>query len=1303
MDIVRSQLETLAEDSQGNVNYESWRFKLDLTMKARKLFQVATGVEVRPHGDESSTTVSTWIAKDLEAQTLIGLNCNSNIARKLAKCNSAHVMLQKLDLLYGKKSDISIEGLQRQFFGYKYNESKSIIENCMQIQEYADSLSAEGEDVKDSWIMQRILTILPPKLHHFRSAWHNVSEPDKNLSNLFDRLRLEEDMLTGDEVNKNSTQNAFMSRHNNKSGKSQVIRKGSVECYKCGLKGHRKSQCHGERRALITVSLSAANVKKELVDGNSWYQDCGATQHMSSHKEWFNNYKPLKIQSSVLIGDASELEGVGIGDINLEAFNGKDWDKIILKNVLYVPKMPFNLFSVSSILDKGYEQSAVAEKSIFKDFRGNIVAMALRIDKLYKMQFRLEPPEKCLLNVSIKKWHERFGHQNVVYVRNILKRNGINYQDDWDDYVCPGCTYGKQHRVSHPANTKRSSKPLDLIHVDLCEMNILSLGGAKYFLLFKDDFSHFRTVYFLKNKSEAAEKLKAYIKLVKNQFGKNVKTLRSDNGTEIKNGDVNKFLESLGIFHSKSCAYTPQQNGRIEREMRTVVEAARTVLHARNLNENLWAEAVNYSVFTLNQTGTSSVENKSPADLWFGRRIDVKKLKIFGCDCYVFIEDQMRKKTEKKSVKGIFVGYDIDCPGFRIYVESESDVISSCNVIFDEEVGTESFIELDMKPLNSTPEVEDQEDKHNSHEFLNQYELGFEESDEVTTSDSDIEIPIKNSIRKLRDRQKLKAPARYKDFVTDSGLRMQRIDSTIIDKVEDISVVNSNIEMSVPNSYEEAITCPDKDNWKSAIESELKSHEDNKTWTITDRTGKKPITCKWVFCLKKNKKGEIERYKARLCARGFAQVKDIDYKETFSPTTRYDSIRILLSIAAREDYGMEQFDVKTAFLYGELTEEIYMEVPEGIKVDSSKVVKLNKSLYGLKQSSRCWNKKFSSFLVSYGFKVCSADNCVFVGYFNSFKVVLIIYVDDGLLLSKSKGAMNFILNDLGNNFEIKRITLNSFVGMEITKKENSVIISQFNYIENIINKFNLYDAKSCNTPADVNVQLTKNDNETVNNFPYREAVGALLFLSSVSRPDISFAVNLVSRYVNNPGKPHVNAVKRIIRYLSCTKMMSIVYDSNTELIGYSDSDFAGDIDTRKSTTGYLFLMNGGPVTWASRKQNTIALSTTESEYMAACDAAKEILWIKQFLLDIGESQNCFTLNVDNQSAIKLINNPVFHRRSKHIDVRYNFIREKVEQKIIQINYVESSFQLADFLTKALSHNKFNFIRDSVLKIFQDLV
>ncbi|CAH2101207.1 unnamed protein product [Euphydryas editha] len=316
------------------------------------------------------------------------------------------------------------------------------------------------------------------------------------------------------------------------------------------------------------------------------------------------------------------------------------------------------------------------------------------------------------------------------------------------------------------------------------------------------------------------------------------------------------------------------------------------------------------------------------------------------------------------------------------------------------------------------------------------------------------------------------------------------------------------IEYDIPTTYEEAINCKNGDKWKEAIREELQSLEENETWKLIDKNNDKTVTSKWVFCVKRNLDGDIERYKARLCARGFTQTKDVDYKETFSPTTRYDPIRVILSLAAKENYKLQQFDVKTAFLYGELLENVYMEVPEGVHAAPGKICKLLKSLYGLKQSSRCWNRKFTFFLTTYGFKMCPSDNCVFVGNFNTHKVILLLYVDNALLLSKSQNTLLHIIKDLEQSFKIKVLNLNMFVGIQIVKVNGSVVISQKQYIEQIINRFNMSESNPCSTPADNNVILKKSVDKCTIDFPYREAVGALMFLSTVSRPDIYYALNI---------------------------------------------------------------------------------------------------------------------------------------------------------------------------------------------------
>jgi len=509
--------------------------------------------------------------------------------------------------------------------------------------------------------------------------------------------------------------------------------------------------------------------------------------------------------------------------------------------------------------------------------------------------------------------------------------------------------------------------------------------------------------------------------------------------------------------------------------------------------------------------------------------------------------------------------------------------------------------------------------------------------------------------------------------------------------------LHGNLQYNNPRTYEEALSGTDAIFWERAIHEELQAHSKNKTWEIVSLPkGRKPIGFIWVFKIKYPEDENMRRHKARLCAKGCSQHADIDYGEIFSPVVRYESIRVLLAIAVQCNLKAIQFDVSTAYLNSDLEKTTYMRIPDGLEVnDKNAVLKLNKAIYGLKQSGRCWNRKFEDFLKNLGFLQSNADKCVYIATIDNKKIYLALYVDDGLILAPDTNVLNKITDSLKLEFHITTSDLKYFVGMEIVRQPKSIHIHQKNYIFKLLQKFNMVDANVVTTPADPNVRLKKPANgEKQCNPPYREAVGSLLFLSIVSRPDIAYAVSVVSRYLDNYDNSHWTAVKRIFRYLKGTDNFGIVYSNQPNaLIGYSDSDHAGDVDTRRSTTGYAFILSGGCITWASKRQSTVSLSTTEAEFIAACEATKEAVWLRKLLNDIEHPCVLPTvLKVDNQRAIKLSKNPEFHRRSKHIDVRYQFICEKVKDCEIDTQYVATDNQCADIFTKALCRDKFETLR-----------
>lgn len=372
-----------------------------------------------------------------------------------------------------------------------------------------------------------------------------------------------------------------------------------------------------------------------------------------------------------------------------------------------------------------------------------------------------------------------------------------------------------------------------------------------------------------------------------------------------------------------------------------------------------------------------------------------------------------------------------------------------------------------------------------------------------------------------------------------------------------------------------------------------------------------------------------------------------------------------------------------------------MDVPEGVDAKSKNdKCKLLKSLYGLKQASRQWNIKFDTFLRKFNLAPSSADPCIYRGYIDNVFVFLALYVDDGLLIAETKDALNKVLNALRENFKINDCKLSTFIDIQIERdKENhSIFLHQKYYIERILNRFGMTDANPVSVPVDPHsISTIMNDKtDECANYPYREAIGSLIYLAQLTRPDIMYAVNLLSRYSTCYTETHWRAVKRVFRYLAGTTTLGIKYDaSNLTLVAYADADYAGDVETRRSTTGYIFNLSGGPISWCSQRQKSVSVSTTEAEYVAASTAARELVWLRQLLNDLEcQCEERSVLYIDNQSAIRLIKNPEWHKRTKHIDIHFHYVREKYEEQILNVKYVKTQDQYADFLTKALPKDKF---------------
>ena len=499
-----------------------------------------------------------------------------------------------------------------------------------------------------------------------------------------------------------------------------------------------------------------------------------------------------------------------------------------------------------------------------------------------------------------------------------------------------------------------------------------------------------------------------------------------------------------------------------------------------------------------------------------------------------------------------------------------------------------------------------------------------------------------------------------------------------------------------PSTLREALAREDKMEWQRAMDKEMESLRKNKTWDLTELPkGRKAISCKWVLRIKRDAKGSVVKYKARLCVRGFTQKYGIDYTETFASVAKMPSLRVVLALAAYNDWELHHMDVTTAFLNADLEEEIYMQQPEGY-VEAGKehlVCKLNKSLYGLKQAPRAWYFKLHAELVRLGFTRLEADHSLYLWLDGEELVLLVVHVDDIVVASNSLEALQEFKEAIMHTFEMTDLgDLSYYLGIKVERDRGSKVIrmSQAHYVMEVLERFGMTECKPTTTPMDTKTRLLPHDGvasaEEVKE--YQRVVGSLMYAMVATRPDLGYAVGALCRYMSNPSPSHWCAAKRVLRYLAGTIHHALTYGrGNMELVGYTDADFAAP-PTRHSTSGYLFILNGGAVSWASKRQKSVATSTTEAEYMALALGTKEAIWLRRLLGELGMvSYSPTLLLVDNQSCIKLAKNPENHQLTKHIDTQYHFIREEVERQIVRVEFCPTKAMAADFLTKPVARDQ----------------
>jgi transposase InsO family protein len=1068
--------------------------------------------------------------------------------------------------------------------------------------------------------------------------------------------------------------------------------------------------------------------------------DTGCSTHTFADSTLFKELRLFesheKTHSIVGIGNTI-LWPSGIGTATLQVSINSQPHTLNITKVYYCPELQANLVSAGQLIDNGVKITLRKHGCTVKTEAKATICEIRRIAGLFVLStwydYQLAMAAYSTSEDPIQRlWHERLGHIDAQTLKRLE-----NMSTTFDPHIpkntsciCGSCVRCALKDVSHRDTiANEATKPYEVIFSDVeGPFNFPSFKGYRYYVSFLDAYSKESEIYFMKFKSEVPHMYHQY-KASKEcpTQGRKIRRFHSDGGGEYLGTDFQNELKDDGIKFTYSVRASQQQNGAAERLNQTLITKAHKLLDTAQLDKRYWPLACQYANDIRN---ILPVANRpiTPHEITTGKEPTHLHLRVFGCKVWYRYGSQERRKkfVDDKGFPGTFIGFE-GTHIARILTEKDKIVRASA-VIFEEHL---------THPLGGT--LRDQ---------CLDPECGDDDPDSLlhTAWFSEEDIPINKAIPK--DKSPHEAPT-LEDRPTKKARRSQRVASRhamnppvigrdlnerdharifLAHKASDNITTKADIrthsytslayktiattfalltasappEPYEPKSWASAMKQPSAHEWERASKEEYNSLLENDTWSLVEPPPyRKILEARWVFKYKRGPNGDIIRYKARWVVKGYEQQLGLDYAETFASVVKPMSYKALFAIAASLDLEIEQMDVKTAFLYGSLDEEIFVEQPEGFHDGTNRVCRLNKALYGLKQSPRVWYHTLSDFLKNSDYHPLDADHSVF----SNGVTFIAAYVDDLLIIGPDIKKIDDLKRKLSERFKMVNLgPVHHYLGMTVTRDRAHRVLrlGQRAYLEEAIRIANLWNSKPQLTPMKTERLEPAPNNWTAKpefKKEYQTHVGTLMYAMLGTRPDIAFAVACVSRYASNPTDEHMTAVKRIFAYLRDTLNYELTYRGDiVDLTGYSDSDWGGDTSTYRSTAGFVFNIGSGAISWSSKRQPTVALSTCEAEYRAQTHASKEAIWLRQLLQSlIPQEETPFATIVycDNQSAIALAKDPKFHARTKYIAVEEHWIREKIQDNTIELQYIQTSKQVADGLTKALPKDAFIQFRDAL--------
>ena len=942
---------------------------------------------------------------------------------------------------------------------------------------------------------------------------------------------------------------------------------------------------------------------------------------------------------------------------------------------------------------------------------------------------------------------QSFGSSHLQNINTLIRNNAFDNfaMDHHADEPCAACELGKAHHKSFKgySSLPKADQVRGRVHGDFCgpviinedPLGVLRLyNHPKYFLILVDEYSGKVHTELLNMKSQVANAIMAFIDLAESVVGQKCKAFHSDCGGEFNNSTLNQYMKSKSIIKTNSLPFTPQHNGTAERNIRTIAEQARTMLAHANLPSSFWPCALKTATY-LNGFRLKHSITKTVNEIFFSQKPSINHLRTFGCDAYVLIPEHQRHKFDVKSVACIMVGYpENKTSGYVVFNPRTCKLIESRNITFFENKFTvarpihnndlgqstqatsaaqlplttqaesrASSTAMPSPQMHASSEAESAISEDMNAQYTTSQSVPTVQSSQPAQRDLVQELMPATTSRPRRQRQVPQELGRHNiaDFASEDRAQLRHAQLYLTCHVDE------NLEAEpIPDTWNEAMQSSQRQQWIKAIKTELDAHAKQKTWQVIPRPANaQTIDARWIFSKKYNADGTLKLHKARLVARGFGQVFQLNYFETFSPTLRYKSLKLILAAAHQWQYQLFTLDVKTAFLHAKLEEEVLVEPPQGVEAPPGTVLSLTKALYGLKQSPRTWNLLIDSFMQDeLGFTAFKSDACVYKKTtLTKHSLIVAIFVDDilGAVHEADQDEWCAIKARLSQRFDIKDIgPLTEILGIQVERKGPVMTLNQSSMIHDLLHKTNMHNSHPTVMPEEAGTSHVKNTGTNAIEVPvYQSIIGSLSYLAYATRPDILHATNALSRYCSNPSAAHVTGLKSILRYLKGTAGLKLTFHRQAEdelaVRLWTDADWGKDRDGRKSVCGMVLKLGRCAVIWAVVRQKSVALSTAESEYYSLSEGIKELLWVRSSVFELTGTMPLCQVLCDNEASMYMTQHDS-HSRARHIDLRYHFIRDELKKKSYELAHCPSEEMQADILTKATPTSTFLNLRNKIM-------